>query len=119
MGAPAMSSLVRGRKISGYDRAEVEQIQQCLAELNLPGTRYFTIGTDIGLRDGNWDFVIVADFDDVAAYRAEWQAQITRDGEVVGDSQEVAEGRFGTVVGDHLAPIPAPVLPNARLKERR
>ena len=65
-----------------------------------------------------WNF-IGSSHDDVAAYRAEWQAQITRDGEVVGDSQEVAEGRFGTVVGDHLAPIPAPVLPNARLKERR
>ena len=65
-----------------------------------------------------WNF-IGSSHDEVAAYRAEWQAQITRDGEVVGDSQEVAEGRFGTVVGDHLAPIPAPVLPNARLKERR
>ncbi|WP_370038667.1 pirin family protein, partial [Nocardioides sp.] len=65
-----------------------------------------------------WNF-IGSSHDEVAAYRAEWQAQITRDGEVVGDSQEVAEGRFGTVVGDHLAPIPAPGLPNARLKERR
>lgn len=65
-----------------------------------------------------WNF-IGSSHDEVAAYRAEWQAQITRDGAVVGDSQDVAEGRFGTVVGDHLAPIPAPVLPNARLKERR
>ena len=65
-----------------------------------------------------WNF-IGSSHDEVAAYRAEWQAQITRDGEVVGDSQDVAEGRFGTVLGDHLAPIPAPALPNARLKERR
>jgi hypothetical protein len=31
----------------------------------------------------------------------------------------VADGRFGVVVDDHLPPIPAPPLPNARLKERR
>ena len=63
-------NVVLAKLTAGYDRAEVEQIQQCLDELNLPGTRDFTIGTDIGLRDGNWDFVIVADFDDVAAYRS-------------------------------------------------
>ena len=28
-------------------------------------------------------------------------------------------GRFGVVVGEHLPPIPAPALPNARLRERR
>ena len=28
-------------------------------------------------------------------------------------------GRFGIVIGEHLPPIPAPALPNARLKERR
>ena len=47
-------NVVLAKLTAGYDRAEVEQIQQCLAELNLPGTRDFTIGTDIGLRDGNW-----------------------------------------------------------------
>ena len=62
-------NVVLAKLTAGYDRAEVEQIQQCLAELNLPGTRDFTIGTDIGLRDGNWDFVIVADFEDTAAYQ--------------------------------------------------
>ncbi|MBU2073873.1 MAG: pirin family protein [Actinobacteria bacterium] len=65
-----------------------------------------------------WNF-IGADHDEVAAYREEWQAQITRDGEVVADSQDVADGRFGTVVGDHHRPIPAPALPTVRLKERR
>lgn len=54
---------------AGYDRAEIEQIQQQLTELNLAGTRRLTAGTDLGLREGNWDFVIVADFDDAAAYR--------------------------------------------------
>jgi redox-sensitive bicupin YhaK (pirin superfamily) len=64
-----------------------------------------------------WNFV-GRDHDEIARYREEWQAQITRHGEVVGDSQDVADGRFGIVVGDHLPPIPAPVLPTARLKPR-
>jgi redox-sensitive bicupin YhaK (pirin superfamily) len=64
-----------------------------------------------------WNFV-GRSHDDVAAYREQWQAQITRDGEVVGDSQEVAPGRFGVVGGDHTPPIPAPPLPNLRLKPR-
>jgi redox-sensitive bicupin YhaK (pirin superfamily) len=64
-----------------------------------------------------WNFV-GRDHDEIARYREEWQAQITRDGEVVGDSQDVADGRFGIVLGDHLPPIPAPVLPTARLKPR-
>lgn len=53
----------------GHDAAEVQRLQECFRNLNLPGTQRFTVGTDAGLRDGNWDFVIVADFDDVAAYR--------------------------------------------------
>ena len=38
---------------------------------------------------------------------------------VVPDSQLVSPGRFGVVPDDHLPPIPAPPLPNGRLKERR
>ena len=64
-----------------------------------------------------WNF-IGRDHDEIVAFRDEWQAQITRDGAVVGDSQELADGRFGVVVGDHLPPIPAPPLPNARLRPR-
>jgi hypothetical protein len=30
----------------------------------------YVIGDDLGLRDGNWSFAIVADFADAAAYRA-------------------------------------------------
>ena len=65
-----------------------------------------------------WNFV-GRNHDEVVAFREEWQAQISRDGAVVTDGQDVADGRFGIVVGDHLPPIPAPPLPNARLKERR
>ena len=60
-----------------------------------------------------WNFV-GRTHDEVVAYREEWQAQI--DG--VDDSQDVAPGRFGVVVGDHLPPIPAPPLPNVRLRSR-
>jgi hypothetical protein len=65
-----------------------------------------------------WNFV-GRSHEEIVEFRREWQGQISADGAVVGDSQEVSEGRFGVVVGDHLAPIPAPELPNARLRERR
>ena len=56
-----------------------------------------------------WNFV-GRDHDEVAGYREEWQAQIAGD--------RVRDGRFGVV--DHPAPpIPAPDLPNVRLKQRR
>ena len=61
-----------------------------------------------------WNFV-GRTHEEVVAFREEWQAQV--DG--VTDGQDVRAGRYGVVVGDHLAPIPAPALPNARLRERR
>ncbi len=65
-----------------------------------------------------WNFV-GRSHEEIVAFRAEWQEQITDQGAVVSDSQMLSRGRFGVVVGDHLPPIPAPALPNARLKERR
>jgi hypothetical protein len=62
-------NVVLAKLVDGYDPAEVEQIQQGLRALDCPGTVSYTIGTDAGLREGNWDFVIVADFVDEAAYR--------------------------------------------------
>jgi redox-sensitive bicupin YhaK (pirin superfamily) len=64
-----------------------------------------------------WNF-IGRSHDEIAAFRAEWQAQIAPDGAVVKDSQQMSDGRFGVVVGDHLPPIPAPELPGVRLKPR-
>lgn len=56
-----------------------------------------------------WNFV-GRSHDEVAGYREEWQAQI--------DGDRVRDGRFGVV--DHPEPaIPAPALPNVRLKQRR
>ena len=65
-----------------------------------------------------WNF-IGRSHDEIAAYRQEWQDQIMvgDHGDVVADGREVAEGRFGTVdLG--MQPIPAPLMPNVRLKER-
>ena len=61
-----------------------------------------------------WNFV-GRTHEEIVAFREEWQVQI----EGAGTGQEVRAGRFGIVVGEDLPPIPAPALPNARLKERR
>ena len=65
-----------------------------------------------------WWNIVARTHEEVVAWREDWQAQITRDGAVVADSQDVTDGRYGVVVGDHLPPIPAPGLPNARLRGR-
>lgn len=65
-----------------------------------------------------WNFV-GRTHDEVVTFREEWQAQITADGAVVADSQDVSGGRFGVVLDDHLPPIPAPEMPHVRLKQRR
>ena len=54
-----------------------------------------------------WNFV-GRSHDEVVAFRAEWQAQITDGrGGRGGTASDVADGRFGVVVvGDHLPPDP-------------
>lgn len=58
-----------------------------------------------------WWNLVARTHEEVVAWRAEWQAQITHDG--------LTDGWFGVPVGDERPPIPAPPLPNARLRERR
>jgi hypothetical protein len=55
---------------AGQEPAAVAEAQQAFLNLNCPGTLSYVIGDDLGLRDGNWSFAIVADFADAAAYRA-------------------------------------------------
>ncbi len=64
-----------------------------------------------------WNFV-GRDHDEIVEARGDWMAQITDNNGTVTDSAEIYDGRFGIVTGDHLSPIPAPALPNARLKPR-
>lgn len=63
-------NIVLVRLKAGQDPAVVADIQDALRNLNCPGTLSYTIGDDLGLREGNWSFAIVADFTDVAAYKA-------------------------------------------------
>jgi redox-sensitive bicupin YhaK (pirin superfamily) len=56
-----------------------------------------------------WNFV-GRSHDEVVAFREAWQGQLV---------EGYADGRFGIPIGNELPPIPAPPLPNARLKERR
>lgn len=56
-----------------------------------------------------WNFV-GRTHEEIVGFRSDWQDQIV-DG-------SLADGHFGIPVGDELPPIPAPDLPNARLKER-
>jgi redox-sensitive bicupin YhaK (pirin superfamily) len=58
-----------------------------------------------------WWNIVARTHEEVVSWRAEWQGQIV-DG-------RLADGWFGVPVGDERPPIPAPPLPNARLKERR
>jgi len=65
-----------------------------------------------------WNFV-GRDHAEVVQAREDWMAQVTDNNGTLQDSSEIYDGRFGIVEGDHLPPIPAPALPNARLKPRR
>ena len=57
---------------SGTPDEQVEAIERGLAALpdRLPQLRAYAFGRDLGLREGNADFAIVADFDDEAAWQA-------------------------------------------------
>ena len=58
-----------------------------------------------------WNFV-GRTHEEVVASRDAWQSQLA------GGSERLGDGRFGIPVGNEMAPIPAPPLPNARLRER-
>jgi Stress responsive A/B Barrel Domain len=55
--------------------ATEEQKKQVGEELSrlpgiIPSLKAYSMGTDIGVNDGNWQFVVVADFEDVDGYIA-------------------------------------------------
>jgi hypothetical protein len=61
-------NVVMVRLKTGYDAARLAEIQAGFRGLDCPGTLSYTIGDDLGLRDGTWSFAIVADFTDADAY---------------------------------------------------
>lgn len=67
-----------------------------------------------------WNFV-GRTHDDVAAARERWSAQLDErpDGSVAGYAPGAREGRFGEVLGYAGPPLPAPRLPDVRLRPRR
>ena len=56
----------------GITASEVEAIEEVLDELPglIPELRSYAHGPDLGLGEGRWDFGIVAEFDDAAAWAA-------------------------------------------------
>jgi Stress responsive A/B Barrel Domain len=85
----------------GADLAAVASIQDGLRGLNCPGTVSYTLGNDLGLRDGNWSFGIVADFEDQPAYRAyDQDAEHNRlRGLLAAHSERVARVQFEISAG--------------------
>jgi hypothetical protein len=49
---------------------KIAEIRAQLVALAFPGRTSFTMGPDLGLRPGNFDLALVADFTDVDAYQA-------------------------------------------------
>lgn len=82
-------------------------------EAHAAGARVLVLGGEpLGESIVMWWNFVGRSHDEVVAFRDAWQAQLPGDGTLV-------DGRFGIPVDDPLPPIPAPPLPNARLKERR
>jgi hypothetical protein len=67
---PVITNIVLVKLKPRQDPWAVAQAQQAFLDLNCPGTLSYAIGDDLGLREGNWSFAIVADFTDAEAYRA-------------------------------------------------
>lgn len=59
------------RWAAGTSAEQVQAVQQALAELPaaIPELREYRTGADALLADGNWDFAVVADFDDADGWR--------------------------------------------------
>jgi hypothetical protein len=63
-------NVVVGRLRPGVAPEEAEKALDAIVALDPPGCLDMKVGLDAGLREGNWDFTITADFADVESYRA-------------------------------------------------
>ena len=115
----AGSIVVDGEQVKPAELAYADPGRRTLTLEALEASRLMLLGgPPFGEQIVMWWNFVGRTHDEIVAFREDWQAQITRDGAVVPDSQDLADGRFGVVVGDHLPPIPAPPMPTARLKPR-
>ncbi len=115
----AGSVLVDGQQVKPAEMAYAEPGRSVLRLEAVEWSRVVILGgPPFGEQIVMWWNFVGRTHEEVVQAREEWQAQITRDGTVVEDGQDVTDGRFGIVYGDHLAPVPAPPLPTARLKPR-
>ena len=105
------SVVVAGQPVKPAEMAYVEPGSSVLRLEALEATRVVLLGgPPFGEQIVMWWNFIGRSHDEVAAFRAQWQAEV-----IEGTA---AAGRFGVVRDDHLPPIPAPPLPTARLKPR-
>jgi hypothetical protein len=62
-------NVVVGRLKPGVGAEEIRRGLDAIVALDPPGVVDVRVGTDAGLREGNWDFAITSDFADVDSYR--------------------------------------------------
>lgn len=60
------------RWVPGTTAEQVRAVQEAMAALPavIPEMRAYHTGADAGLAGGNWDYAVVADFDDAEGWRA-------------------------------------------------
>jgi Stress responsive A/B Barrel Domain len=64
-----LRNVVVGRLREGADEALLDEALRALLLLPMDGLLEMHVGRDAGLREGSWDYVITADFEDADAYR--------------------------------------------------
>jgi hypothetical protein len=62
-------NVVVGRLKPGTKREDAEKALAAIVALEPEGCLDMRVGVDAGLREGNWDFSITADFADVDSYQ--------------------------------------------------
>ncbi len=62
-------NVVVGRLKPDADAGRLAEALDLIQKLGIKGTLDMRVGRDAGLRAGNWDYAITADFTDAAAYR--------------------------------------------------
>jgi hypothetical protein len=63
-------NVVVGKLRPGVAQEDAEKALDAIMALDPPGCLDMRVGLDAGLREGNWDLTITADFADVESYRA-------------------------------------------------